>query len=188
MATVDTIEAPPALMTAEEHLRHHGDGRTELVRGHLEERPVPGERHGEVAGYVYLRLATWGLPRGYKVFIEAGNVLERDPDTVRLPDVSAVAASKLPGGRAATGYGEVPPDLAVEVRSPGQSLRHLRGRMAEYAAAGTPLGWIVDPEASTVEVFGHGQSTGVRAVGESVSGGNALPGFECEVRLLMEAV
>ena len=193
MTGVGTIEAggaataaAPRLLTAEEHLRDHGDGRTELVRGRLVRKDMPGERHGEIAGFVYLRLINWGGPRGFKVMIEAGNVLARNPDTVRLPDVSAIEASKLPGGELAVGYGEVPLDVAVEVRSPDQTPRSQRSKLKEYAAAGTPLCWLVDPGTRTVEVFENGEPTATLTDADRIDGGTTLPGFACDVRLFFE--
>ena len=68
---------------------------------------------------IILALATDPVARtvGRTVSGDTAFVLARDPDTVRIPDVAFVRHERLPpplvSGRAA-----LPPDLAVEIRSP----------------------------------------------------------------------
>lgn len=185
-ATIDapakTPAALPRLMTAEEHLRDHGDGRTELVRGRLEERSVPGVMHGETASRINRRLGDWADEAGLTTLVEAGQIVERGPDTVRLPDVSVVDKSLFPGGASPRGYSEVPFVLAVEVLSPDKSRGSLLPKVAEYAAAGTTLVWIVDPVKKTVEVFEDGRPAATYGDGDAIDGGDRLPEFRCEVR------
>ena len=53
---------------------------------------------------------------------DSGVWLERDPDTVREPDIAYFSAEKMPRGVRVTGYAEVAPDLVVEVVSPNNTL------------------------------------------------------------------
>jgi Uma2 family endonuclease len=46
-----------------------------------------------------------------------------------------------------------PPDLVMEVLSPGTRHIDRMDKSVEYARAGIPEYWIIDPEAQTVEVF-----------------------------------
>src|SRR5690606_28453236 len=46
-----------------------------------------------------------------------------------------------------------PPTLAVEVRSPGQSMESLREKCELMRAHGVDVRWLIDPEARRVEVF-----------------------------------
>ena len=43
------------------------------------------------------------------------------------------------------GIWAVCPDLVVEVRSPGQTLRNQQEKMREWMEAGARLGWLIDP-------------------------------------------
>jgi Uma2 family endonuclease len=49
---------------------------------------------------------------------DSGVLLERNPDTVREPDVAYVSAERLPLDTEIAGYCPVLPDLVVEIVSP----------------------------------------------------------------------
>src|ERR671935_1003598 len=82
-------------MTAEEFAEWAGrpennDKWFELVRGEVIELPPPLKRHGVVAWNVARALDAYVHERGkgYLTINDAGVILERDPDTVRGPDVA----------------------------------------------------------------------------------------------------
>jgi hypothetical protein len=62
---------------------------------------------------------------GRLVASDSGVWLERDPDTVREPDIVFFSAEKVPPGVRVTGYSETVPDLVVEVQSPSDSMREV---------------------------------------------------------------
>ncbi len=84
--------------------------RAELVRGDLIVMTPAGGRHGQVAHRIGLVVGNHVLDRNLgRVFAaETGFLLQRDPDTVRAPDVAFVAGDRLQGG----GSGRVPGDGA----------------------------------------------------------------------------
>ena len=45
------------------------------------------------------------------------------------------------------------PDFAIELRSNSDSLASLQQKMQEYIANGLTLGWLIDPQHKTVEVY-----------------------------------
>jgi len=45
------------------------------------------------------------------------------------------------------------PEFVIEVRSPNDRLRVLREKMQEYIDNGVQLGWLIDPENRTVEIY-----------------------------------
>ena len=62
------------------------------------------------------------------------------PGLVRRPDVSFVKKGRLPGDVAPKGWVKIPPDLAVEVVSPNDSVEELiEEKLADYRKAGVPL-------------------------------------------------
>lgn len=72
------------------------------------------------------------------------------PDKIRKPDILFVSNEH------ADRIGEKfygPPDLVVEVVSPSTRHADRVEKFTEYAAAGIPEYWLVDPEDQTVEVF-----------------------------------
>lgn len=76
-------------ITVERFLRDYPDQKhLELVRGEVVENMPPGFLHGFLAAKITDRLTRWseGGGGGF-VGVGSGFVLERDPDTVRGPDV-----------------------------------------------------------------------------------------------------
>ncbi len=81
----------------------------------------------------------------------------------------------------------MPPTLAVEIRSAGQSVPFLRNKCRFYRANGVDVAWLVDPQARTVEVFDeHGD--GLVLINEAHLESGALPGLRIELADLFDAL
>lgn len=80
------------------------------------------------------------------------------------------------------GFAPLCPDFAVELRSESDSLTALREKMGEYMKNGTRLGWIVNPQNRTVEIYRSGQEVEVLDSPSEVSGEDVLPGFTLDLR------
>jgi Uma2 family endonuclease len=171
------------LVTADELLRMPDNGmRRELVRGEVVETMPPGGEHGVIAGILIALLYTWAKSgQGGHVVGESGYVIEHDPDTVRGPDVSYVSAARVPQSSIPKGYWKLPPDLAVEMVSPGDSAEEVREKVHEYLVAGTRLIWVVYP--TTREVIAHTPDGFARTFGpaDTLESPEVLPGFACAV-------
>jgi Uma2 family endonuclease len=171
----------PKLLTAEEfaQLPEPADGsREELVRGVVITMPPPRFRHG------YVQLRTGSLLDQYvrplrlgRVIAETGVITERDPDSVRGPDVAYWSAERLPLDVVPDLYPEVAADLCVEVLSPGETA----DKVDEYFAAGVRLVWYVDPAARTVTVYRPGQPARLLTEADTLAGEDVVPGFQCRV-------
>jgi Uma2 family endonuclease len=170
-------------MTAEELLAYHApDKRTELVRGRLVVRETAGYEHGRVAADLLVRIAGHVRANALGVVLaaETGFTLQRRPDTVRAPDVAFIRADRLPppGIR---GFPELAPDLAVEVRSPGDTRPEVAEKVADWLAAGAALVWVVDPIARTVVVHAPGRVPHTLGAEDTLDGGDVLPVFQVRV-------
>ena len=77
----------------------------------------------------------WSAPNrlGRVVGSDAGIRLERNPDTVREPDIAFISAEKLPLDTRVRGYAEVVPDLVVEIISPNDRPRRRVRQGADVA-------------------------------------------------------
>ena len=103
----------------------------ELVKGKVYEMGPAGGRHGGAtmnAGTflnVHVRLRDLG-----RVFAaETGFIINRNPDTVRAPDVAFVSSARIDVDELPVGFIGIVPDLVVEVVSPGDSQREVREKV-----------------------------------------------------------
>lgn len=182
---MSTVEAPTKPMTAEEfcewvHRPENADKWFELVRGEVIELPPPLKRHGVVCVNVAFELTRYARQRGkgYVASNDSGVLLERDPDTVRGPDVAYYEdADKFDDLHPK--YGEVPPRLAVEVISPNDRADRVLRKIADYLRCGVGLLWVIDPEKRTVTVYQPGKQQYVVDEGQELSGDDVLPDFRC---------
>lgn len=76
------------------------------------------------------------------------------------------------------------PDLVVEIRSPDDSLASLHRKIRDYFANGTKLAWLVLPEERSVLVFTPSAPTRTVISGETLDGGDLLPGLQIPVDTL----
>lgn len=168
-----------------------GNRGVELVGGVLVEKTV---------GYYedYIGSLLIGLIR---VFLDRNNLgivtgaqggFRFAPDLMRMPDVAFVRWDSLDDpdviGDRETAFLETPPDLAVEVLSPGNTRREMEIKLAEYARAGVKLVWYVDPERQEVDVFPKARAKGkfTLGAGDTLDGGAILPGFSVPVAKVFE--
>ena len=157
--------------------------RGELVQGVLHETLPSGHRQGKIVVNIVTELVTFARPRGLGTVVasDSGVWLERDPDTVREPDVAYTSAEKIPLDAEIDGYAEVVPDLVVEIVSPSDSRRWARERAQMWLNHGAPLVWIVHPKTHTIDVYRPATPTTTLHETDSLTGLHILPNFTCPV-------
>lgn len=163
--------------TGEDLLRMGGD--FELVRGELVEMVPPGFEHGGIALSIGSVLREFVRARKLgAVVVESGFYLERDPDTVRGPDVAFFPSDRIPADRRK--FADCPPVLAVEVVSPEDSSAEMEARVRDFLRAGVGEVWVVYPRTRTVHRFREEWAEVLSAEGtmREVAG---LTGFEAAV-------
>jgi Uma2 family endonuclease len=175
--------ATQKLITAEEFARMPDppDGsRLELVEGVIITMPPPGGRHGACCSRINRRLANFVEDNklGTVFTNDAGFLLERDPDTVRGPDLSFWSRERLP--EVPIGYIDIAPDLAVEV-APSDYYMRIQRKINQYLDKGVRLIWVVDPEDRSVAVHRAGEKVKVLSENETLTGEDVLPGFTVRI-------
>ena len=136
------------LLTVGELLRLYSRGvRGELIRGVLHETVPTGQQHGEIVANLVATLGNFVKPRrlGRLTASDAGVWLERDPDTVRAPDVAFFSVEKVPPGLRVPGYSETAPDLVAEIVSHGDSRPEVRDKAWMWLSHGVRLVWVGIP-------------------------------------------
>jgi Uma2 family endonuclease len=176
------MSSPARLITAEELFDYPDPRRYELVRGVPRVSEPPGGVHGRLAlklgGLLDAHVTRLGLGT---VLVEAGYVLERGPDTVRGPDVSYISATRLQPDRIPEQFISGPPDLAVEILSPGDRWSEIEHKVADYLGAGTRRVWLVDPRERRVIVRYADRPPRALSDSDILDGEDVVPGFALDL-------
>jgi Uma2 family endonuclease len=178
-----------ALLTAEEYAALPDDGRpTELVRGVVVAMNLPTPRHGEICAQVVFLLKQFLLthPVGRVVSNDSGVITERDPDTVRGPDVAFYSYVRVPQGPLPRGYLHVVPELAFEVRSTGDRWREIHEKIGEFLAAGVTLVCVLDQQTTTAHVYHADEPPREVRRNEELTLPEVLPDFRVPVQHFFE--
>jgi Uma2 family endonuclease len=175
-------------VTPEELLRMPDGKEFELSDGQLVERTMSA-----LTSRVAVRLS-----RFLDEFVDRGRLgwvfdsengyrcFPHDSTAVRRPDVSFVAAARLSAEEIGRGWLTIPPDLAVEIVSPNDSVTEFEAKLEDYRSAAVPVVWVVHPENRTAWIH-HSDGTSRHLVGNDVVlvGEGPLEGFECRLDSLL---
>jgi len=145
-----------------------------------------GGRHGRVANLIAYFLTDFSRRNslhGEILTNDVGMILQRNPDTLRAPDVGYFRRETLPGGEVPVGFFEgVAPDIVVEVISPSDRPGEVLAKSAEWLRGGAQLVWLVDPEDASVLVLRAGHDIRALHADDTLDAEPVLPGFSVPVR------
>ena len=182
-STVADLSALKRFWTQEQYLTLTNCHRLiEFTDGCIEVLPMPTQRHQRILRFLFLALVTIVRDGGGDVFFAPLRLRIRD-GKFRKPDLLLVRDAGDPRCRDEYWLGA---DLVMEVVSPDDPDRDLIEKRVDYAEAGIPKYWIVNPvdETGTVLVLGDGAA--YREHGVFRPGAHAdspgLPGFSTPVR------
>ena len=158
----------------------------EWVNGHTEIKEMAGARHGHTGARLLARMLLHAEENGL------GAVY--GPDTTftigareRMPDVSFVAAARIPPEGDPVGIWTIAPDLAVEIVSPNDLAEETETKIQAYFAAGVQQVWQVWPHNQTVKVHDSPTESTLLQAGDELTSPALLPGFRCPVATLFQA-
>ncbi len=172
------------LLTAEDLWLLPDDGlRHELVKGELRTMPPAGFEHGAIGHYLSQELGDHVKKHklGLLVAAETGFVLEKNPDTVRAPDIGFVRQERIDAIGVPKKYWPGAPDLAVEVVSPGDTVYEVEDKVELWLEAGARLVWVVNPRRRTVTVHQPNSNPVVLTAKDELDGQDVVSGFRVRV-------
>lgn len=179
-----------SVMTAEEYmaLPDSFNGPTELVKGVLVTMVPPRPRHGEIcmqAGYL-LRRYLDDNPVGRVVSNDSSMITQRDPDTVRGPDIAYYSYARVPKGPLPAGLLSQPPDLVFEVRSPSDRWGDIHVKVGEYLHVGVQAVCVLDDDTRCAHVYYADREPQILAADDEFHLPNVLQDFRVQVARFFE--
>jgi Uma2 family endonuclease len=121
----------------------------EYTDGFIEVLPMPTKRHQAISLFLLLGLLAFIRPRGGAVYY-APLRIEVRPGKFREPDLLLVTNADDPRAQDEFWLGA---DFVVEIVSPDKPKRDTEEKPLDYAEAGIPEYWIVNPLTDTITVM-----------------------------------
>jgi Uma2 family endonuclease len=169
--------------TVDEYLSMNTNHLIEFSDGILEVLPMPTEQHQMIVAFLYETVKAFVAPRELGKVLFAALPVKLWEEKFREPDIVFMLAKNAQ--RRGNQYWRCA-DLVMEVVSQDDPNRDLVKKRAEYAKAGIPEYWIVDPRDETITLLSLDTSPGsYREVGKYAAGDVAksvlLNGFSVDV-------
>lgn len=159
----------------------------EFSHGRLEVLPMPTESHQDIVLFLYEMLKSFLQRLALGKVLIAPLRIRLWPGKYREPDVVVMLAEHAQ--RRHEPYWETP-DLVMEVISLDNRHLDVDTKRREYARAGIPEYWIVDPQEATVTVLtlnGDQYRVAGRYARDQVAASVLLAGFEVDVNAVWAA-
>lgn len=161
---------------------------TEWVRGRAVRKMSPQRDHALLQKWLLMRLDAWAVGRG-EVAAEWRFRVAPPGEAVRplVPDVSYLSYERMHGRTVKEIQAPlVPPNVAVEIRSPGDSRRDVEAKVDVLVRAGTDVVIVVNPRTRTV--IAHDASTRRIFSGDETFEHPAAPGFTFALPEMFDAL
>lgn len=125
----------------------------ELVNGEAVPKMSPKRFHSALQRTLLMLIYEWCQGQG-EVYSEWAIALKRNSeDWVPVPDLTYISYQRLPADVMEDEACPVPPELVIEIISPGQTFGQLAEKATDYLEAGVSRVWVVDPQARSITVF-----------------------------------
>ncbi|MEJ6487056.1 Uma2 family endonuclease [Nostoc punctiforme UO1] len=130
-----------------------GDITYELVDGQAIPKMSPKKFHSKLTRAL-LNLIEQCCEEKGEVYPELAVALtRRGRDWVPIPDILYISNKRLPPDWDQEGACSVPPDLVIEIISPGQTFGQMAAKAKDYLDAKVLRVWVVDSKARSITVF-----------------------------------
>lgn len=185
-----TLTAPP--MTDEEFMEfveEHDEFFFEMTaEGDLIVMPprytIIGVQNAEITG----QLCNWATQdgRGLVTSPTTGFVLPNGAR--RSMDAAWTLRSEIKKqpGEGREGYWHLCPEFVVELLSPQDRLCTIRAKMVEYMENGAKLGWLIDPETRSVEIYRPGREPERVEHAKTIAGEGPVKGFVLDLHTVWD--
>lgn len=140
--------------------------------------PVGGGSGRQEADYI-TDLNLWNRRVGLGIVFSSSTMFKLPGGGDRSPDVAWVDQERWNAltPEEQEQFPPLCPDFVIELRSKSDRLGPLQAKMLEYLDSGLRLGWLINPQDQTVEIYRVGKAVEVVQLPATVSGEDVLPGF-----------
>jgi Uma2 family endonuclease len=160
----------------------------EYLEGEVTQKVSPKGRHSRLQLGVARLIEAFAQPKRLALAFPELRTTYKGTSTV--PDVAVYGWERVPRDA----HGEVvddfyePPNIAIEIVSPTQSVNRLIRRCLWYVGNGVQIALLVDPGDRSVSVFRPGAQPTVLGGTDRIELDEVLPGFELTVQELFDSL
>ncbi|MGF1935404.1 MAG: Uma2 family endonuclease [Nostoc sp. ChiQUE02] len=130
-----------------------GDITYELVDGQASPKMAPKKFHSKLTRTLLNLIDQCCEGKGEVCPELAVQLTRRGQDWMPIPDILYISNERLPPDWNQEGACSVPPDLVIEIISPGQTFGQMAAKAKDYLDAKVLRVWILDSKARSITVF-----------------------------------
>jgi Uma2 family endonuclease len=167
-----------ARMSAEDYIASpQSMHKSDLIEGVFVMASPASVQHEDVTMFIGAALRLFVTSRKVGLVLGSNAAFRLNEENVYQPDVSFVANENL--DRVGEVVVDGPPDLAVEVISPGSRQYDMGEKFVNYARFGVEEYWVIDPLERAARIYRqlHGQLAPLPLVEGGILRSQVLPGF-----------
>jgi Uma2 family endonuclease len=183
-----TLKVPPAVGLTDEQFYQlcvaNQEWRLELTaKGELIIMPPTGGETGIRNSDIIAQLVIWNRQTKLGKVFDSSTEFRLPNGAKRSPDASWVRLERweVLSAEDKKRFPPLCPDFVIELRSETDSLKELRAKMREYRDNGARLGWLIDPQTPSVEIYRPFVEVETISFSSdappTLSGEDVLPGF-----------
>jgi Uma2 family endonuclease len=132
---------------------------------------------------IALQFGTWAKKDGRGVGCDSSTGFVLPNGARRSPDVSWILETRIQqlGTKRRKAFWHLCPDFVIEMKSETGTLKTLQKKMLEYVEQGAQLGWLINPQNKTVEIYRPGGEVEKRADIVTLEGEGPVAGFTLDL-------
>lgn len=193
MVTSIPINLPQPLRVTDEQFLQFVKANPELrlertATGELKIMVPTGSESGSYNAELTTELSIWNRKQRTGKVFDSSSGFHLPNGAIRSPDAAWVAIDRWhalnPDQQ--KGFAPLCPDFVIELLSTTDTWAEIRAKMLEYTANGCRLGWLIDPNTKTVEIYRPDQAPRTVSFPVSLSGEDVLPDFELRLPALFQ--
>jgi len=160
----------------------------EFADGRVTQKVPPQGRHARLQPWICELINRQTTPD--KLAVALSELRATFAGMSRVPDIAVYRWQRIPvgpGGKIADDF-RVPPDIAIEIVSPGQSVNAMVARCLRFVQNGVQAALLVDPKDESIVVFRPGAAPVGLSASDRVDLGDIVPGLTLSVSEIFDSL